>query len=168
MGAIALFFYLKEVRLECCVNNDMGLTALVEPVVTSLGLELWGVDMLVQGHNKTLCVFIERESGVGVTDCEAVSRQLSSLFDVEDPITGEYTLEVSSPGLDRPLFKTEHYALYVGETVKIKLRSAFDGRRNYRGLIRAVENDEVFVEVDGHEYILPIETIEKANIVPRF
>lgn len=168
MGAIALFFYLKEMRQECCVHNDMGLTALVEPVVTSLGLELWGVDMLVQGHNKTLCVFIERESGVGVTDCEAVSRQLSSLFDVEDPISGEYTLEVSSPGLDRPLFKVEHYTLYVGETVKIKLRSAFDGRRNYRGLLKAVENDEVIVEVDGHEYILPIETIEKANIVPRF
>ena len=75
---------------------------------------------------------------------------------------------MSSPGLDRPLFKVEHYTLYVGETVKIKLRSAFDGRRNYRGLLKAVENDEVIVEVDGHEYILPIETIEKANIVPRF
>lgn len=148
--------------------NDMELTALVEPVVTGLGLELWGVDMIVQGRTKTLCVYIERESGVGVEDCEAVSRQLSSLFDVEDPIAGEYTLEVSSPGLDRPLFKTEHYARFIGETVKIKLRQAFDGRRNYRGLLRAVENDEVFVEVDGDEYILPIETIEKANIVPRF
>lgn len=146
----------------------MELTALVEPVVTGLGLELWGVDMIVQGRTKTLCVYIERESGVGVEDCEAVSRQLSSLFDVEDPIAGEYTLEVSSPGLDRPLFKTEHYARFIGETVKIKLRQAFDGRRNYRGLLRAVENDEVFVEVDGDEYILPIETIEKANIVPRF
>lgn len=148
--------------------SDMGLTALIEPVVASLGLELWGVDMVVQGRNKTLCVYIECEPGVGVTDCEEVSRQLSSLFDVEDPITGEYTLEVSSPGLDRPLFKTEHYELYIGETVKVKLRSAFDGRRNYRGLIRAVENDEIFVEVDGHEYILPVESIEKANIVPRF
>lgn len=148
--------------------NDMELTALVEPVVAGLGLELWGVDMIVQGRTKTLCVYIERESGVGVEDCEAVSRQLSSLFDVEDPIAGEYTLEVSSPGLDRPLFKTEHYARFIGETVKIKLRQAFDGRRNYRGLLRAVENDEVFVEVDGDEYILPIETIEKANIVPRF
>ena len=146
----------------------MELTALVEPVVAGLGLELWGVDMIVQGRTKTLCVYIERESGVGVEDCEAVSRQLSSLFDVEDPIAGEYTLEVSSPGLDRPLFKAEHYARFIGETVKIKLRQAFDGRRNYRGLLRAVENDEVFVEVDGDEYILPIETIEKANIVPRF
>lgn len=148
--------------------NDMGLTELVEPVVTGLGLELWGLDMRVQGHQKTLCVYIEREAGVSVDDCEAVSRQLSSLFDVEDPISGEYTLEVSSPGLDRPLFKIEHFASYVGETVKIKLRQAFDGRRNYRGLLRAVENDEVYVEVDGHEYILPIEAIEKANIVPRF
>lgn len=148
--------------------NDVELTALIEPVVTGLGLELWGVDMIVQGRNKTLCIYIERESGVGVEDCEAVSRQISSLFDVEDPIAGEYTLEVSSPGLDRPLFKAEHYARFIGETVKIKLRQAFDGRRNYRGLLRAVENDEVFVEVDGEEYILPIETIEKANIVPRF
>lgn len=148
--------------------NDVELTALIEPVVAGLGLELWGVDMIVQGRNKTLCIYIERESGVGVEDCEAVSRQISSLFDVEDPIAGEYTLEVSSPGLDRPLFKAEQYARFIGETVKIKLRQAFDGRRNYRGLLRAVENDEVFVEVDGEEYILPIETIEKANIVPRF
>lgn len=149
------------------MSNDMGLTALIEPVVTGLGLELWGVDMLVQGSLKTLCVYIERKDGVGVEDCEAVSRQLGSVFDVEDPIAGEYTLEVSSPGLDRPLFKVEQYMLYTGETVKIKLRSAFDGRRNYRGLLRAVQNDEVVVEVDGHEYILPVETIEKANIVSR-
>lgn len=148
--------------------NDVELITLIKPVVTGLGLELWGVDMVVQGRNKTLCIYIERESGVGVEDCEAVSRQISSLFDVEDPITGEYTLEVSSPGLDRPLFKAEHYARFIGETVKIKLRQAFDSRRNYRGLLRAVENDEVFVEVDGEEYILPIETIERANIVPRF
>jgi len=152
------------------VISDVGLVELVEPVVVSLGLEFWGLDMVVHGREKVLCVYIERESeaGVGVEDCEAVSRQLSSLFDVEDPITGEYTLEVSSPGLARPLFKAEQYARYIGETVKIKLRSAFEGRRNFRGVLSAVENDEVIVVVDGHEYILPIETVEKANIVPRF
>lgn len=150
--------------------SDMGLIELVEPVVESLGLELWGLDMVVHGREKVLCIYIERDSeqGVGVEDCEAVSRQVSSLFDVEDPITGEYTLEVSSPGLDRPLFKADQYFRYIGEAVKIKLRGAFEGRRNFRGLLRAVENDEVVIEVDGHEYILPIETIEKANIIPRF
>ena len=148
--------------------SDMGLTELVKPVVEGLGLEFWGLDMVVQGRDKTLRVYIEREAGIGVEDCESVSRQLSSLFDVEDPIAGVYTLEVSSPGLDRPLFTVEQFAQYTGETVKIKLRSAFEGRRNFRGMLSAVENDEVIVVVDGHEYILPIETIEKANIVPRF
>lgn len=148
--------------------GDTRLAELVKPVVEGLGLEFWGLEMVAHGRDKTLRVYLEKESGVGVEDCEAVSRQLSSLFDVEDPIAGEYTLEVSSPGLDRPLFAAEQFARYVGEIVKIKLRSAFEGRRNYRGQLRGVENDEVIVEVDGHEYILPIETIEKANIVPRF
>ncbi len=148
--------------------SDMGLTELVRPVVEGLELEFWGLEMVVQGREKTLRVYIESDKGIAVEDCEAVSRQLSSLFDVEDPIVGEYTLEVSSPGLDRPLFEAAQFAQYVGETVKIKLRSAFEGRRNFRGALSGVEDDEVIIVVDGHEYILPIESVEKANIVPRF
>ena len=103
-----------------------------------------------------------------IDDCEIVSRQLSGVLDVEDPITSEYTLEVSSPGMDRPLFTLEQFATHAGEQVKIKLRSPFDGRRNFQGLLRGVEEQDVVVQVDDHEYLLPIDLIDKANIIPRF
>ena len=89
-------------------------------------------------------------------------------MDVEDPIAGEYTLEVSSPGMDRPLYTLEHFSRFAGEMVAIRLRSAFEGRRKFSGLLRGVEGDDVLVVVDEHEYLLPIEMIDKANIIPRF
>ena len=81
-------------------------------------------------------------------DCAIVSRQISGVLDVEDPISVEYTLEVSSPGMERPLFTLEQFAKYVGEQVKIKLRSPFEGRRNFQGLLRGVEEQDVVVQVD--------------------
>lgn len=114
------------------------------------------------------CVYIDHANGILVDDCEAVSRQVSAVLDVEDPISSEYTLEVSSPGMDRPLFTLEQFAKHVGEQVKIKLRSPFDGRRNFQGLLRGVEDQDVVVLVDDHEFLLPIDLIDKANIIPRF
>ena len=90
------------------------------------------------------------------------------VLDVEDPISNEYTLEVSSPGMDRPLFTLEQFAKHAGELVKIKLRSPYEGRRNFQGPLRGVEEQDVVVLVDDHEYLLPIDMIDKANIVPRF
>jgi ribosome maturation factor RimP len=144
------------------------LTEMLTPVVQSLGCELWGLEYFSQGRHSTLRLYIDKEGGVGLTECESVSRQVSSVLDVEDPIAGEYTLEVSSPGMDRPLYTAEQFARYSGEQVNIKLRSAFEGRRKFSGILRGVEDDEVLVVVDEHEYLLPIELIEKANIVPRF
>jgi ribosome maturation factor RimP len=144
------------------------LTELLTPVVEALGCELWGLEYFSQGRHSTLRLFIESPNGVGLEECEKVSRQVSSVMDVEDPIVGEYTLEVSSPGLDRPLYKLEQFVRYVGEQLNVKLRSAFDGRRNFSGLLQGVENEEIILLVDGNEYLLPIELIEKANIVPRF
>ncbi|HAB64212.1 MAG TPA: ribosome maturation factor RimP, partial [Pseudomonas sp.] len=92
----------------------------------------------------------------------------SGVLDVEDPISSDYTLEVSSPGMDRPLFTLEQYEAHVGEQVKIKLRSPFEGRRNFQGLLRGIEAQDVVVLVDDHEYLLPIDMIDKANIIPRF
>jgi len=103
-----------------------------------------------------------------VDDCAIVSRQISGVLDVEDPISSEYTLEVSSPGMERPLFTIEQFASFAGEQVKIKLRSPFDGRRNFQGLLRGVEEQDVVVQVDDHEYLLPIDLIDKANIIPTF
>ncbi len=144
------------------------LVAIAEPVVTGLGYELWGVEYLSQGRHSVLRVFIDAENGIEVDDCAAVSRQLSSVLDVEDPIAGEYNLEVSSPGMDRPLFKLEQYQLFAGHQVQIRLRAPFEGRRNFSGLLKGVEGDEIVVEVDNAEYLLPIDSIDKANIVPRF
>ena len=144
------------------------LTALVAPVVEAMGCQLWGLEYFTHGRSSTLRLYIDREEGVGLAECEKVSRQVSSVLDVEDPISGEYTLEVSSPGMDRPLYTLEQYARYVGEQVAIKLRSAFEGRRKFNGQLNGVEGDEIIVVVEDHEYVLPIELIEKANVVPRF
>ncbi|BCD84859.1 ribosome maturation factor RimP [Pseudomonas solani] len=144
------------------------LQALLAPVVEALGYQCWGVEFLSQGRHSLLRVYIDHENGIQVDDCEKVSRQVSGVLDVEDPIASEYTLEVSSPGMDRPLFTLEQFAAHAGELVKIKLRSPYDGRRNFQGLLRGVEEQDVVVLVEDHEYLLPIDLIDKANIIPRF
>ncbi|MGU0884463.1 ribosome maturation factor RimP [Pseudomonas aeruginosa] len=144
------------------------LQALLAPVVEALGYECWGVEFISQGRHSVLRVYIDRPEGILIDDCEAVSRQVSGILDVEDPISGEYTLEVSSPGMDRPLFTLEQFAKHAGEQVKIRLRSPYEGRRNYQGILRGVEGQDVVVLVDDHEYLLPIDSIDKANIIPRF
>ncbi|HBO2798685.1 ribosome maturation factor RimP [Pseudomonas aeruginosa] len=144
------------------------LQALLAPVVEALGYECWGVEFISQGRHSVLRVYIDRPEGILIDDCEAVSRQVSGILDVEDPISGEYTLEVSSPGMDRPLFTLEQFAKHAGEQVKIRLRSPYEGWRNYQGILRGVEEQDVVVLVDDHEYLLPIDSIDKANIIPRF
>ena len=139
------------------------------PVVASLGCELWGLEYLPQGNHRALLrIYIDKADGIGVDDCEKVSRQASSVLDVEDPVSSEYTLEVSSPGMDRPLFKLEQFVESIGLKANIRLRIAFDGRRNFKGLLKGVEGDEVVLEVDSEEFLLPFELIDKANIVPSF
>jgi len=144
------------------------LQALLAPVVEALGYECWGIEFLSQGRHSLLRVYIDHANGVLIDDCEKVSRQISGVLDVEDPISNEYTLEVSSPGMDRPLFTLDQFARNAGEQVKIRLRSPFEGRRNFQGLLRGVEDQDVVVLADDHEYLLPIDLIDKANIVPRF
>ena len=153
----------------CLVAGKLEvLSELVEPIVQSLGCVLWGIEFVSQGRQTQLRVFIDKESGIGLEDCEAVSRQFSAVLDVEDPIAGEYTLEVSSPGLDRPLFTLEQYADLAGNQVNMRLRVPFEGRRKYRGVIQGVEGDEVVIVCEDHEYLFPFDTIEKANVIPQF
>lgn len=142
---------------------------MIQPIAEGLGYIFWGMEFLSQGRHSVLRIYIDKENdGITVDDCEAVSRQVSGILDVEDPIQGEYTLEVSSPGWDRPLFRLEQFAAYAGEVVQVRLRSPYDGRRNFKGLLKGVEGDEVVVQVDDNEYLLPIELVEKANIVAQF
>ncbi len=144
------------------------LTAMIAPVVDSLACELWGLEYMGGGRDKTLRIYIDKKEGVGVEDCEAVSRQVSAILDVEDPIAGEYTLEVSSPGLERPLYTLAQYTAYVGEQIAVKLRVPFDGRRKFKGRLSGIENEDIVLVVDDHEFLLPIDAIEKANVVPQF
>lgn len=144
------------------------LEKIVEPAVTALGCELWGLDYFIRGKKSVLRVYIDKSAGVTIGDCEAVSRQVSSVLDVEDPIRAEYILEVSSPGMDRRLYKLVQYRQFVGHKLAVKLRVGFEGRKKFTGVLKGIEDDEVVLEVDNEELILPYELIDKANIVPTF
>ena len=137
------------------------------PVVEALEFELWGLEYLSQGRHSTLRLYIESENGIQVDDCARVSEQVGAVLDVEEPISGEYTLEVSSPGMDRRLFRVEQCAAYVGEEIEVKLRRAFDGRRKFRGTLRGVEDGDIVVLVDDHEYLLPFGDVDRAQLVLR-
>jgi ribosome maturation factor RimP len=116
-----------------------------------------------------LRLYIDRaDDSIGIEDCEKVSRQSSAILDVEEAITGDYILEVSSPGMDRPLYELAQYEKYVGEDISLKLRFPYEGRRNFKGRLRAVDGDEIVLVVADHEFLFPVEGIEKANVVPRF
>ncbi len=143
------------------------LEEMVEPVVTTLGYELWGLEQLSQGKYSVVKIYIEKEDGIDVEDCARVSRQVSSLLDVEEPIPGKYTLEVSSPGLDRRLFKLSQFDAFKGSRIKFTLRRAFEGRRKFEGLLTGIEDDEVVVRLtETEEVLFPFEDIERANVVP--
>ena len=146
-------------------SNEALVTELIGTTVQALGLELWGVELLQQGKYSLLRIYIERDEGVSIEDCEKVSRQISALLDVEDPIAGEYTLEVSSPGVDRPLFSIGQYEQYVGSEVTLKLRKPIEGRRKFKGQILKVTGDIVGLLVECTEYDLEHSEIEKASIV---
>ncbi|MCH8499445.1 MAG: ribosome maturation factor RimP [Marinobacter sp.] len=145
------------------------LQTMLQPVVEGLGYEFWGLEYRTQGRHTVLRIFIDdAEKGISVDDCEKVSRQISGVLDVEDPIQVEYTLEVSSPGMDRPLFQLAQYEAFAGHRVEIRLRMPFEGRRKFQGLLKGIEEADVVVVVDDHEYLLPFDSIERAHIVPVF
>jgi ribosome maturation factor RimP len=153
----------------CGVNvasKEEQLNKLIQPIVEALGFDFWGLEYISQGKNSVLRVFIDKEEGISVDDCAVVSRQVSGIMDVEDPITSDYNLEVSSPGLDCPIFTLEQFKGFVGELVEVKLRYAYEGRRKFKGQLVGIEDDEdIVVHVDSHEYLLPIDAIDKANLI---
>ena len=142
--------------------------ALLAPTVASLGLELLGVEFVPSGHSALLRLYIDAPGRhVGIEDCEAASREVSALLDVEDPIESEYTLEVSSPGIDRPLFTVEQFARYIGEQAKLTLRLPQDGRRRFSGRIVGAAEGRVRFDVEGvGEISVASENIEKARLQP--
>ncbi len=140
--------------------------ALLEPLVVQLGYELADVEAKFGASSGVLRLFIDKEDGIGLEDCETVSRQVGALLDVEDPISGDYSLEVSSPGLNRRLVKAEHFERFAGEQVKIKLRKPLDERRNFKSRLLGFKDGKVLVEEDGATYAIPFKDIDTARIVP--
>ncbi len=138
----------------------------VAPAIEALGLELWGVEYLRHGRRATLRIFIDCLSGVTIDDCERVSRQVSAILDVEDPIAEEYTLEVSSPGIDRPLFTLPQFERFVGEEANVRLRIPLDGRRRFRGVIARVMADRIALRVEGGSIEMLHADIERAGLAP--
>ena len=146
------------------LGDAIELRSLLEPVIERSGYELVHVTL---GGSKTrvLRMFIDAPGGITVDDCERVSRRVSDVLDVEDMFDGEYTLEVSSPGLDRPLVKQEHFEQAHGKNVSVRMQNLYLGRRNFRGSLVEVRSDAVLVEVDGEQYELLYSEMQKAHLV---
>ena len=147
---------------------ERKLTEMLNAPVEALGFELVGVELVRAGKHSILRVYIDKEDGIDVDDCADVSHQVSAVLDVEDPITTEYNLEVSSPGMDRPLFKEAHYAVIVGEVITIRLSMPQDGRRNFKGELLSCEDGTIKMKVDNDVFDIAIDNIEKGNLVPNF
>ena len=146
-------------------NISAVIDDLVSPIVDALDLEFWGCELVRQGKYSLIRVYIDRESGVDISDCEKVSRQVSAVFDVEEPITEEYTLEVSSPGLERPLFRLEQFRKYVGSIIQLRMKNPQDGRKKFKGDLVRVDDDSIVLSIDGGEVEFQYTDIDKANLI---
>lgn len=152
------------------------LLTLLEPVVEGLGYELLHLELEGRGRNALLRLYIDHRAEANATsaasaevtlgDCETVSREVSAFLDVADPIPETYRLEISSPGLDRPLVKREHFERFVGHEARIALQAPLEGRKKFKGVIDSVDQDIVYLIVDGERIGLPLDAIRKARLVP--
>ena len=147
---------------------EQNLKEMLTPAIEDLGCELWGIECQRAGRFMTVRLFIDKEGGVGVEDCADVSRQVSAILDVEDPIADKYNLEVSSPGLDRPLFTLAQYERFVGQDILVHLRIPVSDRRKWQGKLEKIDNDMLTFIIDGQEQVFVFGNIQKANIVPKF
>jgi ribosome maturation factor RimP len=139
---------------------------LLQPAIERLGYELSDLEMKLGGNSGVVRIFIDHPDGIGLEDCEKVSMAVSALLDVEDPLPGHYSLEVSSPGLDRKLTKVEHFQRFAGQTVKVQMRFPIAGRKRFRGTLVSSGDANIVVEVDGESHSLPVATIDNVRLVP--
>jgi ribosome maturation factor RimP len=148
-----------------------ALMRLLEPPIEALDYELVDVEFAREGRGGVLRIFIDRragdpQSGITVDDCARVSHAVSQVLEIEDPIKGHYTLEVSSPGFDRILRKRGHFERFIGARIAAEMKLPIDGRRRFVGTLKSIANDSIVVEVDGHAHELPFERIQKARLRP--
>ena len=144
------------------------LTKIIEPALNGLGYELVLLEYSPGIKTGSLRLFIDCEAGIGLEDCETVSREIAALLDVEDPITKAYHLEVSSPGLDRPLTKPEHYQRFVGEKVRLQTLAPIGKRKKFPGVIVSANEHEVVINVDGQHFHIPHADVERARLAPDY
>lgn len=147
---------------------EQNLQEMLQDAVEDLGCELWGIECQRMGRFMTVRLFIDKDGGVTVDDCADVSRQVSAILDVEDPIADKYNLEVSSPGLDRPLFTLPQFERYIGQDIAVHLRISVMERRKWQGKLERIEKDMITLIVDDQEQILVFGNIQKANVVAKF
>ncbi|HDY7995525.1 TPA: ribosome maturation factor RimP [Vibrio vulnificus] len=147
---------------------ERQLTEMLESAVVASGYELVGLEFIRAGEHSILRIYIDHENGITVEDCAEVSHQVSAVLDVEDPISVAYSLEVSSPGLDRPLFKPAHYEQFIGQEVNVVLKMAVANRRKWKGEIHSVDGEAITLTVDGQQEEFALSNISKANLIPKF
>ncbi|SFC15812.1 Ribosome maturation factor RimP [Pragia fontium] len=146
---------------------EQKLTELISAPVEALGFELVGIEF-IRARQSTLRIYIDSDKGINVDDCADVSHQVSAVLDVEDPITTAYNLEVSSPGMERPLFTAAHYVRFIGEDASLTLRMGIQNRRRWVGKIKSVEGEMITLDVEGKDEVFALSNIQKANLVPHF
>ncbi len=146
-------------------NVAITLRDRLESLIQAMGYEFVGCELLKQGRYSVLRIYVDSEKGVTVDDCSKISHQVSAVLDVEDPIKGQYSLEVSSPGLDRPLFGIAHYQKQLGNRIKVRVYTPIHNRRNFVGILLRVDGNDIHLLVDHEEVVLPFLDIEKANVI---
>ncbi len=149
-------------------RDQTHLWELFEPVVTGMGFDLIEIEHFPNPKHGVLRLYIDKEGGVNVDDCSSVSRQISALIDVEEPINGKFNLEISSPGADRPLRRLKDFQRFTGSLVKLKTVMPFEGQRNFKGRLLQADEEMVTIETDTEEVGIPFNALEKARVVPEF
>ncbi len=149
-------------------RHNQALIDLLEPEVMSLGFELVGVELGQNGGRSVLRVYIDKDEGIVIDDCVLVSNQLTGILDVEDPIKGHYELEVSSPGLDRPLFKPAHFQAVQGETIKVRLFEKINDRKRFTAILKSSTDEAIVLQTEDEEVVIPFNSIERARLVPDY
>jgi ribosome maturation factor RimP len=137
---------------------------LISPLIKDLGYELWGCEYLSQGKYSLLRIYIDKEGGIVLEDCEKVSQQVSALLDVEDPIAGNYSLEISSPGIPKPLFYSWQYQRYIGQQVQLKLIKPVNRQKKFTGIIVSASEDKLVLNLEHEQQEILISNIAKANL----
>jgi ribosome maturation factor RimP len=163
----ALFFCPSESE-EKMKQAPEHLVNLIEPIVEGLGYECVGIEYQPHPRHGLLRIYIDSENGILVDDCSKVSHQVSGVLDVEDPIQGNYQLEISSPGADRPFFKLKQFEQFTGNKVLVNLFKAIEGRKKITGLIEKVEDDVITLQENGQIFKIPFDVISKARLVPDY